>query len=296
MEKIIGTYSTDGIIIEYSIKGEKGEPILVMHGGHSNCYEEFEYDSLIENGFRIITPSRAGYGKTSKELGEGLSKACDYYISLLDYLGIDKVHLLAISAGGPSGLYFASHYPDRVKTLILLSAVTKEWHTPEDNIYKVAQVLFHPTLEKMTWTLIAKMSNCFPKFIFRQMASSFSTLTYVQIKNLMDYEDVDEIRRINNRQRSKYGFIIDLSQTKEITINELKTISCPTLILHSKHDGAVSLEHAQYAHQNISGSELFVFDTWGHLVWLGKNSEGVIEKMTEFLLKEKIVEEGKSQI
>ena len=132
MERILGTYFVDGQTIEYSITGKVGTPILVMHGGHSNCYEEFGYEPLVKSGFMLITPSRAGYGKTSKEVGENLSKASDYYVKLLDYLNIDKVHLLAISAGGPSGLYFASRYPDRVKTLTLQSAVTKEWLTSED--------------------------------------------------------------------------------------------------------------------------------------------------------------------
>lgn len=46
-----------------------------MHGGHSNCYEEFGYDALVQNEFSMTTPSRAGYGRTSKEIGESLSKA-----------------------------------------------------------------------------------------------------------------------------------------------------------------------------------------------------------------------------
>ena len=79
MERKIQVFlPTEGIIIEYSIIG-KGEPILVMHGGHSNCNEEFGYDYLIENGFSVITPSRPGYGKTSKEVGESLTMACEYY-------------------------------------------------------------------------------------------------------------------------------------------------------------------------------------------------------------------------
>lgn len=75
MERKIKVFSTEGITIEYSIIG-KGKPILVMHGGHSNCYEEFGYDFLFENSFSIITPSRPGYGKTSKEVGESLPIEC----------------------------------------------------------------------------------------------------------------------------------------------------------------------------------------------------------------------------
>lgn len=104
MERIIETFSSEGISIEYSIIGE-AVPIFVMHGGHSNCNEEFGYKALVENGYSVITPSRAGYGGTSKEVGKNLSIACEYYLMLLDDLDIGKVHLLAISAGGPSGIY-----------------------------------------------------------------------------------------------------------------------------------------------------------------------------------------------
>ena len=284
MERIIGTYDVGDQTIEYSITGTEGVPVLVMHGGHSSCYEEFGYGSLVENGFKIITPSRAGYGKTSKEIGESLSKACDYYVELLNHLDIEKIHLIAVSAGGPSGLYFASHYPERVKTLTLQSAVTEEWHTPKDKIYKIAQILFRPSMEKITWKLISSMSNRFPDFMFKQMTPSFSKLRYNKIKDRMVDNDIHEIRRMNNRQRSGYGFLIDLSQTKEITIKDLKAISCPTLIQHSKHDRAVPLEHAYYAHQQIPDSRLCLLDTWGHLMWLGKGAEEVNKKLIEFLL------------
>ncbi|WP_404451919.1 alpha/beta hydrolase [Virgibacillus necropolis] len=285
MERIIDTYTIDGQTIEYSMIGKDGEPVLVMHGGHSNCYEEFGYDSLIKNDFMIITPSRAGYGRTSKEIGESLTKACDYYVELLNHLGIEKVHVLSVSAGGPSGLYFASHYPKRVKTLTLQSAVTKEWHTPKDKIYKLAQILFRPSSEKIIWKFTSSMSNRFPKFIFKQMIPSFSKLSYKQIKDKMMDEDIDEVRKMNNRQRSGYGFLIDLLQTKEITSKDLKAISSPTLIMHSKHDGAVSLEHAHYAHQQILGSKLCILESWGHLIWLGEGSKDIKGKLVDFLTR-----------
>lgn len=68
----VETYSVNSLTIEFSVIGE-GEPILVFHGGHSNCKEEFGYEALIKNDYSIITPSRPGYGRTSKEIGESLS-------------------------------------------------------------------------------------------------------------------------------------------------------------------------------------------------------------------------------
>ncbi|MFA1822664.1 alpha/beta fold hydrolase [Virgibacillus oceani] len=282
MERRIGKFYTHGATIEYSIVG-KGEPILVFHGGHSNCKEEFGYEALIKNDFSIITPSRAGYGGTSKEIGENLDVACENYHSLLNYLNIDKVDLLGISAGGPSGIYFASKYPKKVRSLTLQSAVTKKWLTPKDKEYKAASVLFHPKTEKYTWKLVSGMSNMFPGFIFRQMFPSFSMLTYKEAKPKISADDVEEIRKMNNRQRSGHGFLIDLEQVNEITVENLQDVSCPTLIMHSKYDSSVPVEHAYFAHKNIPHSALSLLDTWGHLIWLGVDSDKTDHRLISFL-------------
>ncbi len=43
------------------------------------------------------------------------------YLSLLNQLKIERVHVIAISSGGPSGIIFASQYPERVRSLNLQS-------------------------------------------------------------------------------------------------------------------------------------------------------------------------------
>ncbi|MCM3764499.1 alpha/beta fold hydrolase [Neobacillus niacini] len=282
MNRRIERYFAEGLAIEYSIVGE-GAPILVMHGGHSNCHEEFGYKALVENGFMIITPTRPGYGGTSKEIGENLSKACMYYAKLLDHLKLEKVHLLGISAGGASAIYFASKYPDLVWSLTLQSAVTKTWLTQEDKKYKAARLLFHPRVEKLTWRLISSINNVFPGFIFKQMFPSFSNLKYAEAKEKINKSDVEAIRKMNNRQRSGYGFMIDLEQVNELTDNNLKSITCPTLIMHSKFDGSVPIDHAYFAHQQIASSKLCLLDSWGHLIWLGNSSDETDEKINTFL-------------
>ena len=282
MDRRIEKFTTNGLTLEYSITGE-GEPIFVMHGGHSNCNEEFGYKALLENGFSIITPSRAGYGGTSKGIGVSLSTACEFYKKLLDHLHIKKVHLVAISAGGPSGIYFASKYTEMVSSLTLQSAVTKEWLTSKDKEYKAARLLFRPKTEKFTWKLIASMNNLFPRFIFNQMFPSFSKLKQDEAKEMLSKEDVEAIRKMNNRQRSGYGFFIDLVQINELSTENLQAISCPTLIMHSKHDGSVPIVHPQHAQNHIHNAELCLLDTWGHLIWLGNSSNETDEKLIKFL-------------
>ncbi|WNB90875.1 alpha/beta hydrolase [Bacillus sp. NEB1478] len=272
----------EGKILEYSIVGQ-GAPILIFHGGHSNCYEEFGYAELIEAGYQLITPSRPGYGKTSSEWGKDLDTASNAYIKLLDQLGIDQVHVIAISAGGPSGLHLAASYPERVKSLVLQSAVTKEWLTPRDKEYKAAHLLFRPSTEKHVWKLIGFMSNQFPRFIFKQMLSSFSQMRGSEIWNHISDDDLDAFRKMNNRQRSGSGFLIDIKQTKQIKHSHLNAIKRPVLIMHSKNDSAVPIKHAKYAQENIPNAQLDILNTWGHLIWIGKGSSEVNRKVIDFL-------------
>ncbi|WFA07050.1 alpha/beta hydrolase [Bacillus sp. HSf4] len=282
MDRTIDIFEIDGMTIEYSLLG-KGAPILVMHGGHSNCQEEFGYQSLYENGFSIITPSRAGYGGTSKEIGETLERACYYYMKLLDELKIEKVHVLAMSAGGPSAIYFAAAYPDRVESLILQSAVTKQWLTPDDLEYKIGNLMFRPPVEKTVWKLISALNNRFPQMVFKKMMSSFTTLTADEAMLKIQEGDIEEMRKMNNRQRSGHGFLIDLKNMNDLSVHHLKTVSCPVLIMHCQYDRLVSNQHAYHAQEYIPSSELYEVDAWGHLIWLGKGAETVSRKVITFL-------------
>lgn len=271
-----------GVFIEYTIAGA-GKPILLFHGGHSNCHEEFGYKNLLEQGYSIITPSRAGYGSTSKEIGLSLNTACEAYLQLINHLNICTVHVFAVSAGGPSGITFASLFPHRVSSLVLQSAVSKEWHTPKDAIYRMAKILFHPATGKYTWKLVSFFSRTFPNFILKQMAPSFSTLPVPEILQQFSQEDIEQFVAMNQRQRSAHGFMLDLEQSSGFTLSKLQKILCPTLIIHSKNDKAVLPEHALSAHHHIPGSKLCLLDSWGHLIWLGSGARSVDTELNEFL-------------
>ncbi len=282
MKRRVEMITFEGYTLEYSVTGE-GAPILVMHGGHSNCYEEFGYTALVEQGYCIITPSRPGYGQTSTEIGKSLADACRFYVKLLDHLQIDSVHVIAISAGGPSGICFASHYPERVNTLILQSAITKEWLTSKDIKYQIGRMLFRPPMEKWVWKLISSLNNTFPRLIFQVMSPQFSTLAFQRIKSLMDEKDTEAFRKMNSRQRSGEGFLLDLSQTAAISSTELQAISCPVLVMHSVYDGLVDKSHAHYAKRHIPDATLCLLHSWGHLIWLGIERAETDRSLFEFL-------------
>lgn len=283
MNREIHTLQVGDTTLEYTVIG-KGIPILLLHGGHSGCQEVFGYERLLESGFSIITPSRAGYGRTTPVME--LIQACSLYKELLDHLSIDHVHVMAISAGGPSGILFCSLFPARVSSFTLQCAVTKPWLTPADQAYRAGMRIFNPNRERGTWRMLAVFSNLFPKLMFRLMASSFSNLPYSEVKQRIDKTAIEEFRKMNNRQRSHSGFLIDLKHTQHDYSKEMANIQAPTLIMHSKNDRTVPLSHAEYAKAYIPQAEQCILDSWGHLIWIGKHAVEYDDALVLFLKRQ----------
>lgn len=263
--------------IEFSITG-KGAPILFFHGGHSNCRETLFHKGFDTNKYMLITPSRPGYGYTPLEDNTTPEKTAELIHELINDLGIDKVIIYAISAGGLPGIAFTAKYPDKVTKLVLASAVSKKWLHKTDKVYKAGKKLFNPHMERNTWSMVRTFSALFPGMIAKNFYTQFSKAK----PHKLDKADVKKLTDTFQHYRSKTGFMSDLEH--DIPADLLAKIQCPTLIVHSKNDQSVSFEHAEHAHQQISNAKLLPLENeWGHLIWIGKDSEQTIQKILEFI-------------
>ncbi|TDO94770.1 pimeloyl-ACP methyl ester carboxylesterase [Halanaerobium saccharolyticum] len=265
--------------MEYTFRG-RGPVVLNLHGGHSNCQETFGIQPLLEAGYSILTPSRPGYGKTDIE-AKTPAESAFILIELLDHLDIDKVNLIAVSAGGPTAIYLAANYSARVKKLVLESAASRSWVTKKDLDYNVGKIIFNPKSQKIIWLILRKIANNFPSFFAKIFLPQFSTLTRSEVMARMNSNDLEAVVKMVNRYSSDKGFMYDLEHQTEKEV--LQKIEVPTLILHSKFDKSVSFKHAEYASENIKNSEIYADDFWGHLIWIGKSKKNRDNKLLEFL-------------
>jgi len=263
--------------IEYSLAGT-GIPILFVHGGHSSCNETLFHKGFDTKRFCLITPSRPGYGKTPLSNIFSPKDTAELFITLLDELKLKTVIVVGISAGGLTAIELTSNFPDRVKKLILISAVTKRWMTEKDNTYQKAKKLFSPTFEKYSWGLFQLFYSLFPRLMANTMFKELSSIQPTNITN----DEVAELHTMIKLQRSKKGFVNDLDQ--DIEQNIIREIICPTIILHSLNDNSVNIEQANYAHTQIKKSILKVYNNkWGHLLWLGQESSIPIKDTLNFI-------------
>jgi len=264
-------------IIEFSSIG-KGESILFIHGGHSNCHETLCHKGIDSEFHTLITPSRPGYGKTPLDNKKTPKQTADLFIELLNELNIEKTIVYGVSAGGLTAIELASNYPDRISKLILASAVTQKWMNKKSHMYRIAKLIFHPKIESATWALVRFFSSITPRLLAKSFHSQFSSKPLSRLRKNAINEFIEELKKY----RSKEGFLNDLDQS--IDSKNLSRISCPTLIVHSQYDNSVPYEHALHAHEKITNSKLVELQNdWGHLLWIGKDSQKTINEIVRFI-------------
>jgi len=264
--------------IAYRLHGQ-GKPILFIHGGHTSCKETIFHKGLDPDKYCSIIPSRPGYGNTPLTDANKTPKGtADLLIALLDALQLQKVVVAGISAGGLVALEIAAGYPDRVESLVLMSALTKKWFAPTDKLYTGGKKAFAPAVEPFTWWLYRLFFRLFPKAMTRVMFKSLSNYRPVEFTA----NELQEVKQMTFNMRSGKGFVNDLDQTIDPEI--LTGITCPTLILHSHYDKAVDISHPLHAKDKIKHARLLTFNNrWGHLIWIGKEYDQYLHAFKEFI-------------
>ena len=90
------TVETSLGFVEYTLRGSNGPDLLFIHGTPGG------YDQTTEatDKFRVLTPSRPEYLRTSILLGKTPLQQAKVFKALLEALGIDKVIVMGTSGGG----------------------------------------------------------------------------------------------------------------------------------------------------------------------------------------------------
>jgi pimeloyl-ACP methyl ester carboxylesterase len=109
----------NGVELEYEITGA-GEPTLLIHGAHlADAMAPLVTTAALE-GCRMIRYHRRGYAGSSHPAPVSIADHADDAAALVEYLGYDRVHVIAHSSGAVVALELAARYPRRVRSLALL--------------------------------------------------------------------------------------------------------------------------------------------------------------------------------
>ena len=165
----------NGININYKVEGE-GEPLVMIAGFSASRSILLPQISFFKKHYRVISFDNRGAGKSDKPFGPYSTKMmADDTVSLMDFLGIEKAHIMGVSMGGMIAQELAINHPQRVIKLMLACTYACQDETSGDtpeqaefsqlNPEKMASAMigmaFNKPLYRFTFGLLARIVSRF---------------------------------------------------------------------------------------------------------------------------------------
>ena len=246
--------------IEYTERGS-GAPVLVIHGSGGG----FDQGELIANAvvgeqFRVITPSRFGYLRSTFNAGATFDEQAHAYAHLLDQLGIESVAVVTMSHGGPSALLFAALHPDRVSSLTLLSTgVASSSGADQAEANKKGNMLTAVYRYNMLYWGLTKAFRT--QFMTLLGANETVTGALTPGQRKLAGQVIDFMNPVSMRTAG-----VTFDNAAAMPNERIATIRAPTLIVHATDDGLQLFHNAEFAASRIPDARLVRFDHGGHLL------------------------------
>ncbi|TPX01962.1 alpha/beta hydrolase [Schumannella luteola] len=101
-----------------------GDPLLLLHGGFCSLeHLRAQGEALVADGYRVHAYERPGHGRTADVEGRySYDVALASLIGYLDAHGLERMDVVGFSDGAILGLLLAREQPDRVRSLVAMSA------------------------------------------------------------------------------------------------------------------------------------------------------------------------------
>ncbi|MGB5720826.1 MAG: alpha/beta hydrolase [Woeseiaceae bacterium] len=246
--------------IEFTEAGS-GPAVLVIHGSGGG-YDQGELiaQAVLGDDLHSITPSRFGYLGSSFHEGATWDDQAYAYAFLLDYLGIQRVAVVAMSQGGPSALLFAVLHPERVSSLTLISCGVAASATEEQSEANEKGDML-ATIFKHDW-LYWGVSKLFKKQLMGLIGANSEVIAGLTPDQRQLFEHfIDYMNPVSLRSA---GASFD---NKAMMPGErIAAITAPTLILHARDDNLQLFHNAEFAAATIPNASLVSFDKGGHFI------------------------------
>ncbi|MBI2908237.1 MAG: alpha/beta hydrolase [Chloroflexi bacterium] len=213
------------------------ETIVLHHGNAKNGRQWHAWVPLLARRFRVVRLDARGFGRSTVPppgYPWSLSNFAKDIDLLLDYLGLDRVHLVGETVGGTIAMRFAYEYPERLRSLTLCSSrfrFTEPFHSEFARKVEKEGVL---GWARSTMARRLDPSEVDPNLVNWYTAEMGKSSKHVVLEALValtghDFSDM------------------------------LRQISAPTLILSAENRSDYSADYMREMHELIPNSELVVF-------------------------------------
>jgi len=104
---------------------DDGEPVILLHGFPQTSWSwRNQIPRLAAAGYRVVAPDQRGYSPGARPpdvAGYSMVHLSGDVVALADTLGFDRFHLVGHDWGGAISWNVATHHPERLRSLTVLS-------------------------------------------------------------------------------------------------------------------------------------------------------------------------------
>jgi pimeloyl-ACP methyl ester carboxylesterase len=249
----------------YKVCGD-GQPLIMITGFASAQNTLFTLARTFSKHYRVVTFDNRGIGGSDKPAGPySTSMMAKDTIGLMDFLGIDKAHLMGGSMGGMVAQHIAIDHPNRVDKLILFS-------TSADG-----QWLFELVEETIpNWN---RLKSDFTPADIRKLVSTMASRTTNQPITRLIFMILSNLQARVNPLTGLTGQIV--AMMRHNALDRLQLIQAPTLVLTGSKDRLIAPHFSEVLASQIKGSKLVSIDGGSHVV-AGEMADRFINEVLDF--------------
>ena len=250
----------NGINICYEEKGI-GFPVLLVHGFTGNKESWIGQWIPLSEHFRVIRfDNRNGGCSDRPKVPNTLDMLADDINGLMDYLKIDKAHIIGWSMGGIIAQKFAVKYPERIEKLILINTVRGAPNR------QAVEILVKNSLDELEFRKKNKEEAFWTSarlgyhFKFRKEMHTNPNKKFYGLWSVQDLIDMQNKNPVTPQDV--------LNQSNAIyppnSYDDLKKIRLNTLLIASSHDRLTTKNVLIELEKIIPNSRLVIIERAGH--------------------------------
>lgn len=265
--------------IEFAESGD-GPALLMIHGAGGGFDQGLDVaHAFLGDRYRFIAPSRFGYLGTPMPDDASAEAQADAHLRLLDALQLDRVPVVAISAGTPSAMRLCLDHPERCSALVL---IVPGAYAPGNTVSSAPSPFFAKVLNTIAssdfifWTAMKIARPTLLKTILGTPVEVYRNATDEERRSI----DATLVSILPISRRFK-GIKNDGVVMSNLTRYPLEEMRVPTLVISAADDLYGTYENGLYTAEQISDARFIGFPTGGHL--LVGHDEEVRAQITSFL-------------